>query len=136
MRIFLDANILFSAAKSDGAIRELLRRLVVAGHHLCVDAYVVAEAARNLEQKGEAALDSFEALLGTMEVAAFQGGALSSEIAELLPEKDRPVLAAAVRLGCDALVTGDRTHFGALYGRIIEGVTVYSPRQLADSVLG
>jgi len=26
MRVFLDANILFSAAKSDGAVRELLRR--------------------------------------------------------------------------------------------------------------
>ena len=28
MRVFLDANVLFSAAKSDGAIRQLLRNLV------------------------------------------------------------------------------------------------------------
>ena len=31
MRVFLDANVLFSAAKSDGAVRELLRRLQTAG---------------------------------------------------------------------------------------------------------
>jgi hypothetical protein len=49
-----------------------------------------------------------------------------------LPEKDRPVLAAAIRLGCDALVTGDRTYFGAGYGRVYGGVTIYSPRTLAE----
>ena len=48
-----------------------------------------------------------------------------------LPEKDRPVLAAAIRYECDALVTGDRTHFGALYGRTIQGVTIHSPQSIA-----
>lgn len=52
-----------------------------------------------------------------------------------LPDKDRPVLAAAIRLGCDALVTGDRMHFGAGYGRTFAGVTVHSPRSLAEQVL-
>jgi hypothetical protein len=52
-----------------------------------------------------------------------------------LPEKDWPVLAAAIRLRCDALVTGDRTHFGAGYGRSFGGVTVDSPRSLAGRVL-
>lgn len=135
MRIFLDANILFSAAKSDGAIRELLRRLIIGQHVLCADAYVAAEAARNLERKGEAALDALEALLGTMAVASYQERMLSSEAARLLADKDRPVLAAAIRLECDALVTGDRTHFGALYERTFEGVTLYSPRLLAEAVL-
>jgi hypothetical protein len=32
-----------------------------------------------------------------------------------LPDKDQPVLAAAIRLRCNVLVTGDRTHFGAGY---------------------
>ena len=43
------------------------------------------------------------------------------------------------RLPCgepsDALMTGDRTHFGKLYGTTIEGVTIHSPRSLADAVL-
>jgi hypothetical protein len=29
-----------------------------------------------------------------------------------LPEEDRPVLVAAMRLQCDALITGDQAHFG------------------------
>jgi len=33
-----------------------------------------------------------------------------------------------------ALVTGDRTHFGALYGRTIHGVTIHSPRTLAEAL--
>ena len=48
-----------------------------------------------------------------------------------LPEKDRPVLAATIRLRCDALVTGDRTHLGAGYGRAFGGMTIHSPRALA-----
>jgi hypothetical protein len=38
MRIFLDANVLFSAAKSDGTVRQLLALLIDAGHARWVDA--------------------------------------------------------------------------------------------------
>ncbi|MEO8717286.1 MAG: hypothetical protein ABI423_03595 [Burkholderiales bacterium] len=51
-----------------------------------------------------------------------------------LPAKDQPVLAAAIRHGCDALVTGDRSHFGALYGKTFSGVRVHSPRSLAEAL--
>jgi hypothetical protein len=44
------------------------------------------------------------------------------------------VLAAAIRLRCDALVTGDRTHFGAGYGRAFGGVMVHSPRSMAEQL--
>lgn len=70
MRIFLDANILFSAAKSDGAVRRLLGMLVDAGHTCCVDDYVVAEARRNLARKGVQGLAALEALLPRLEAAA------------------------------------------------------------------
>jgi hypothetical protein len=51
-----------------------------------------------------------------------------------LPEKDRPVLLAAMALKCNALVTGDRTHFGPGYGKSFDGVTIYSPAQLAQAI--
>jgi hypothetical protein len=51
MRIFLDANILFSAAKSDGAVRAMPCLLLEAGHER-FDDYVLAEARRNLSAKG------------------------------------------------------------------------------------
>jgi uncharacterized protein len=135
MRVFLDANILFSAAKSAGAVRELLARAHAGGHTLCVDGYVVAEARRNIEAKGPEALLALEELLANLEGAPFQATRLPPDAAALLLEKDSPVLAAAIRLKCEALVTGDRTHFGALYGRTVVGVGIHSPRSLAEAVL-
>ena len=133
MRIFLDANVLFSAAKSKGAVRELLTRLQLAGHRLCVDSFVVEEARRNLERKGPDALLELERLLPRLEIGV-ASGASYPEVDEVLPEKDRPVLAAAVRMRCRALVTGDRTHFGRLYATDILGVTIHSPRSLAETM--
>jgi hypothetical protein len=72
-------------------------------------------------------------LLERLEVAPLQADAVS--VTGLLPEKDRPVLAAAARMTCDALVTGDRTHFGRFYGRRLAGVAVHSPRTLAEWLL-
>jgi predicted nucleic acid-binding protein len=134
VRIFLDANILFSAAKSAGAVRELLAQTRTAGHVLCADEYVVAEARRTLETKGDEALSALEALLSDLELAPFQTTELPPDLAALVPEKDRPVLGAAVRLQCEALVTGDRMHFGALYGKCIRGVAIHSPRSLWEAL--
>jgi hypothetical protein len=65
MRIFLDANILFSAAKSDGGVRCLLTRLL------------------------------------------------------------------ATPLGCEILVTGDRSHFGRFYRRSLARALVAEGPRLA-----
>jgi predicted nucleic acid-binding protein len=133
MRIFLDANILFSAAKSDGAVRRLLGMLVDAGHTCCVDDYVVAEARRNLARKGVQGLAALEALLPRLESAAAEVPRDTPDAPwAWLPEKDRPVLAGAIRLRCDALLTGDRTDFGAGYGRAFGGVVIHSPRSLLE----
>jgi hypothetical protein len=132
VRVFLDANILFSAAKSAGAVRELLARLEAGGHVLCADDYVVGEARRNLLAKGPETLAVLDELLARIETAAFRPAVLPDKVAALVHEKDRPVVAAAVRLDCDALVSGDRTHFGALYGKELLGVAIHSPRSLAQ----
>jgi predicted nucleic acid-binding protein len=126
VRIFLDANILFSAAKSNGAVRDLLHRLQQSGHELGADAYVAAEARRNLSHKESEALETLEALIARLEVASFQPGNSLPDAARVLPEKDQPVLAAAIRMRCAALVTGDRTHFSVLYGKSVALVTIYS----------
>lgn len=136
MRVFLDANILFSAAKTDGAVRELLRLLREAGHECWVDDYVVFEAHRNLLTKGPEALSVLHALLATCRLKPGRVPATNVTRADIdwLLEKDRPVLAAAIRLRCDALLTGDQTHFGVGYGRTFSGVMVYSPRSLAEAL--
>jgi uncharacterized protein len=134
VRIFLDANILFSAARSTGAIREMIRRLHDAGHLLLADEYVVAEAHRNLLAKEPESIGQLDAMLGTLSIAPHRPAPVPVELALLLPDKDRPVLAAALNLRCDALVTGDRTHFGEMYGRTFVDLAVHSPRSLAEAL--
>lgn len=132
MRIFLDANVLFSAAQSDGAVRRLVYLLHTEGHALVADVYVATEAQRNLAAKaGPGAAAYLDALLSKIELNGASAHAAVKSIADWLPEKDRPVLLAAIACRCQALVTGDRSHFGAGYGQTFNGVTIYSPAQLA-----
>jgi hypothetical protein len=96
---------------------------------------VAEEARRNLAAKAPGGLAALETLLARINLAGVQPYEAVPEAARKLPEKDRPVLAAAMRLECEALVTGDRSHFGAVYGKTLGGVTIYSPRSLAETLL-
>lgn len=131
MRIFLDANILFSAAKKAGAMQAFLAQLRTVGHTLVADGYVVGEARRNLEAKFPQARGDFESLLTEVKAVAGVCASLPDRIAPELPQKDRPVLAASIHHRCVILMTGDKTHFGRFYGQSIEGVTIHSPASLA-----
>ena len=131
MRVFLDANILFSAAKTDGPIATLVRPLVDAGHECVVDGFVTIEARRNLTAKYPNAIEGFERLIATCTTIATPAMAATSLPGlDWLPAKDQPVLAAAIRGRCQVLVTGDRKHFGPGYGRTFGGVAIHSPRSL------
>jgi len=135
MRIFLDANILFSAAKSDGAIRQLIEILLAGGHECWIDDYVLVEARRNLQGKFPAGVPALEALVPRLHTGRAASPTAAVDDLSWLPEKDRPVLHSAIRLGCDALVTGDQRHFGSGYGKMFSGVTIYSARSLAEAIL-
>ena len=120
--MFLDANVLFSAAyRSDAGLRRLWRlsdvRLVTSG-------YAAAEARANLavvEQR-----DRLDALLESVETVP--EGVLRPIPEDVdLPAKDRPILQAAIAASATHLITGDVTHFGAFFGRTIEGVVILPP---------
>ena len=93
------------------------------------------EARRNIAAKSPDSLDILESVLAGIRIAEAHPGDTVPSLPTALAEKDRPVLAAAVRLGCEVLVTGDRTHFGELYGKTIGGVEIHSPRSLAEALL-
>lgn len=130
MRIFLDANILFSAAKSAGAIRWLLDRLWASGHECTADAYVTGEARRNLEHKFPTATPDLERILENITTVISPPLIDTFHLEKLLPEQDRLVLASAIHNHCQVLLTGDKLHFGSLYGKTIEEVMIHSPQSL------
>lgn len=135
MRIFLDANILFSAARADGGIRRLLVMLHKARHTCWVDGFVIEEARRNLAAKSPSGLPDLDILLERIHRVDTQPRNLELEATLPLPEKDRPVLAAAIQAKCRALVTGDRFRFGSLFGKTFHGVAIHSPASLAELLL-
>ncbi len=136
MRVFLDANILFSAAFTNGAVRRLLHDLTAAGHTCVADGYVWEEARRNLAVISAEAVAELHRITAGIELHSHFAGAGAHAVEIDLKEKDRPVLASAMALSCGALVTGDRTHFGRLFGATVSGVSIHSPRSLAEAVLG
>lgn len=119
-RVFLDANVLFSAAyRVDSALVALWAP--ASGISVCSSQYAIEEARRNLED-GDAR-DRLEALLAGVEIVPdVATGRLP--VGVTLPEKDRPILLAAIATGATHLLTGDRAHFGAYFGRKIGGVLV------------
>jgi predicted nucleic acid-binding protein len=122
-RVFLDANVLFSAAwrPESGLLRFWKLSLV-----LVSSPYATAEAERNLSRKRPAALPRLQALLEPVEIV----DALAAIDASGLPAKDVPILAAAVAGRCQVLLTGDVTDFGHVLGRTVLGVRVLTPSML------
>jgi len=137
VRFFLDANVLFTAAHNAGGRSAAIFRLARAGAcTLVTSPHALEEARRNLRLKYPNAVDALEGLLAitSVETEAPSGG-VAWALEQGLPLKDAPILASAAQARCDALVTGDRTHCGPLYGRRLRGVEVLSPAEALERLL-
>jgi len=129
VRLFLDANVLFTAAHNPEGRSAAIFQLARAGVcRLVTSPHALEETRRNLRLKYPGAVDALERLV---ELAAVEPEAPPTDVAwaeeQELPLKDAPILAAAAQARCDVLVTGDRGHFGSLYGRRVRGVEVLTP---------
>jgi predicted nucleic acid-binding protein len=122
-RLFLDANVLVSAAlKPDARLRVLWELTDV---RLLASPHVVAEARRNVTAPD--ARERLEALLEAVVVLPSEPADHAIEGDPELPPKDRPVLLGALAAGARFLLTGDMAHFGHLLGREVAGVRVLRP---------
>lgn len=128
MRVFLDANILFSACLRERSRQYAFFALARSGHcRLATSAYALDEVRRNLARKASSRLLVLDVLTRLVELSAAPPDDVVSRMAQYgLPAKDAPILAAAIVARADLLVTGDRRHFGPLFGRRIEQVRVLS----------
>ena len=129
MRVFLDANVLFSASDDKSATRKLFNRLTRIGKTV-TSPHSWEEARRNIERKRPHLLPGLEKMRGRVKIThAFR---LPPGVE--VEEKDKPILAGAIGEGCTHLWTGDRLHFGAFYGKRVHGVFVVSSVQLAGEI--
>jgi predicted nucleic acid-binding protein len=131
MRVFLDANELFSASLFARGNAPLLVEIGRAGGcRLLTSPMTLQEAGRNPARKAPQALDRFKHVQAVIELVLDASADLLLW-AQGLPVKDAPILAAAVLARADLLVMGDRRHFGPLFGRTLQGVRVLA---LADGL--
>jgi len=129
MRIFLDANVLFSASLPRSRMREFLGVLFERAQCL-TNEYAVEEARRNLAAKFPESLKSLEALRGKCEIIT----QLTIVLEVQLPLKDVPILGGAVAGQATHLLTGDERDFGRFWGKTIQNVKILSPRMLAEEM--
>lgn len=126
MRVFWDANILFSAARAGSAVERALHELADAGVMLVTGQHAVEEARRNLSAKRAGDLPGLERWVPRLEITA-----LMVSVSHLnLVVKDQPVFGGALAAGCTHFVTGDLRHFGDWMGQTIEGVKVVTLARL------
>jgi len=119
--VFLDANVLFSAAYQVESHFLKLRNMT--GVSLVSSVYAAEEARRNLD--GVEQRDRLEKLLRSVKlVAANESKPLPKGINR--PAKDKPILAAAIAVNATHLLTGDWKHFGPYRNTVVEGVLVLS----------
>ena len=114
LRVFLDANVLFTAAYSPDGLSALLVELGAAGRvTLLTSPLAIVEAERNLEAKRPAALATMRRSLAAVRVVREPA---SADVERLTPpelsSKDRPLLAAAIVAHATHFVTGDVADFG------------------------
>jgi predicted nucleic acid-binding protein len=120
-RLFLDANVLFSAAYT--ANSSILKLWSLGDIRLCTSHYALEEARRNLHD--ERHLSRLRKLAASLHMFDAPVGGLTGKIQ--LPQKDVPIFLAAVEAKASHLITGDLKHFGAYRGKSIAGIVILAP---------
>lgn len=120
--VFLDANVLFSAAYRPDA--GLLRLWDLEDVELITSVYALEEARTNLEEAQQQ--ERLDALTRSVRLVPEATGRPLPRGVDL-PEDDRPILLAAIEAGATHLLTGDVTHFGPFFGQALRGVLILPP---------
>ncbi|SRR6266403_1652881 len=120
-RLFLDANVLLSAAYRPGA--GLLRFWNLKRVVLCSSRYALEEARINFKEE-----DQRKRLTELARSVEFSDGVLHKLPAGIiLPDKDLPILHAAMEASATHLISGDVRHFGSYFGKTIAGIRIELP---------
>jgi predicted nucleic acid-binding protein len=121
-RLFLDANVLFSAAYRPGA--GIARLWKLTNVELLTSAYAAEEARVNLAEEDQR--HRLHELLAQVRIV---NGRARLPPDATLPAKDQPILQAALYARATHLLTGDKQHFGKYIGRRVGGILVLPPAE-------
>ncbi len=130
MKVFLDTNVLASAAATRGLCADVLRQ-VFSSQQLIISEQVLKELERVLRLKlgaGQALIDDFIRLLQQDTTLAEPA---NPPKVELRDQDDLAILAAAIAAGAEILVTGDKELLDLGH---IEGLEILSPRQFWEKL--
>ncbi len=130
MKLFLDTNVLASAAATRGLCADVLRE-ALASHELVVSEQVLRELRRVLRSKfrvDRELVDEFISLLEQVTVLA-QPSPLPG--IKLEDRDDVAIVGAAVAGGAEVLVTGDKELLGL---KRIDRMELLSPRQFWEKL--
>src|SRR5580704_3943322 len=152
-RLFLDANVLFSAAYRPNA--GLLQLWKLRGAVLCSSRYALEEARINSTDEAQKrrlsrlarSIQLFDppdrqpdrqpgrqrsagvSLPDPLDLSLPDavGVSLPKAVGVSLPEKDWPIFSAALAARATHLITGDVRHFGPYFGKAIHGILIMTP---------
>jgi putative PIN family toxin of toxin-antitoxin system len=128
VRVFLDTNVLVSAAATRGLCSDVLRE-VLASHELLTSAQVLSELRRVLSTKlgvAQDLVDDFLSLIRQDTLLTEPGPPPTVKISD---RDDLPILSAAIAGKAEVLVTGDKE---LLDLKELEDLAILSPRQFWD----
>ena len=130
--VFLDANVLFSAAyRPDAGSRELWELPDV---ELVTSDYALAEARRNIGDRQQ--LNDLDNLLQRVRVIGLTRLERPLPPGLKLPDKDRPIFLSAIDARATHLLSGDGKTFGAYFGQRVEGIAILLPGDYLINIMG
>ena len=130
MKVFLDTNVLASAAATRGLCADVLRE-VIASHDLIISEYVLTELKRVLRSKFGVGMDLIDEFIWLLHQDTVLSQPAALPIIDLQDKDDLPILGAAIAAGADVLVTGDKELLELGH---IEDLEIVSPRQFWEKL--
>ncbi len=133
-RLFLDANVLFTAAHNPGGKAAFLfDQLRAKRWKLVSSRFAIEEARRNIAAKFP---QCQERLMQLLEVVIEVAQPAPVEMPIDLPSKDQPIFLAAQAAGVTHLLTGDLRHFGPYMNQpeLTRGVVIQTVADYLDGL--
>jgi predicted nucleic acid-binding protein len=134
IRLFLDSNVLFTAAHNPSGKAALIIDLGGRGTWEVVScSYAIEEARRNLSIKFPDCLKRFDALIAAVSKVPSRSG---RNCPAILPEKDRPILETAIQCKASHLLTGDIKDFGPIMNKpnLTGGVVIQTVSEFLEGL--